>query len=949
MVDPTECVRTISGRVFEDVDFAGTASAYDGGVTDLGLANVDVELYDASDDSYISSTTAAGDGTYSFVAVADGDYRVRVRSATIGDADTPPAGTLNATVPGTWPYPLPELTWANGAALYGGQSATADDADTGDDGGPGDTYVSVSVSGGDVTGVDFGFAYNLVVNTADDGLADNARSDQGSLRQFIKNANAIGTAGSTTANSSRFRIPNTDPGYNGTGNGEYTIQLADSLSRVVEPTDLDGTTQPDFAGTPIIEIQGGSIGYGATGLTLEGGSSTVRGFVINGFWLAGIEILSAGGNTIAGNYVGLGADGATAVANFQDALVVRTDGNTIGGTSAADRNVFSGNFAGGIALLGTASGNVVQGNYIGTDATGLLDRGNSGAGIDLSDSVTNNTIGGLSVAARNVITGNSNGIRLSGGSVSGNFIQGNFIGPDRTGLAGPGNGSHGIFLLSGADNNAIGGTAPGSRNVISGNGGNGVALDGPGTTANTIQGNYVGVDSTGTAALANAVGGVRIQGSASGNTIGGSASGARNVISGNTNDGIYVTDSGTSGNVIQGNYLGTNSTGTAPVPNGDRGVQIESGATNTAVGGSGANEGNLISGNLGDGVIIADFSSSGTTGNVVEGNWIGVASDGTSALGNQKHGVHIDNVSGNRVGGADADAGNLIAHSNWNGVQVSPTAGTDNAILGNDIYSNGGLGIDLEGDGITGNDGNDDDGGPNDLRNFPVITSATESGGTISIDFDLDLGATLAGDYRIEFFKNPNGVDATNGEGEEFASAVTISHGGTGVESFSHSFAGAATDTLTATTTDSLLAGGYGSTSEFSTWYAVTALPTYSVSGSVFEDVDFGGTAAAYDGGVTDALVDSVDVELYDADAADAFVASTTTGRTATGVFTFDGVPDGNFKVRVRSATLGDTDSPPAGGLNATVPGTWPYPLPELTWANGAALYGGQSATDRRR
>ena len=138
--------------------------------------------------------------------MANGNYKVRVRSATIGDPDTPPKGGLNATVPATWPYPLAELTWGNGAALYGGQSATVDDTATGDNAGPGDTFVTVVVSGADVTGVDFGLAYNLIVNASDDSNADSVRSRQGSLRQFLKNANAIGTGGGTTANSSQFRM-----------------------------------------------------------------------------------------------------------------------------------------------------------------------------------------------------------------------------------------------------------------------------------------------------------------------------------------------------------------------------------------------------------------------------------------------------------------------------------------------------------------------------------------------------------------------------------------------------------------------------------------------------------------------------------------------------------------------------------------------------------------------
>ncbi len=191
----------LSGVVFEDVNFAGVASAYDGGGMDLALANVDVELYDALD-NYLVSTSTAGDGSFSFTGLADGDYKVRVRSSSLGDADTPPQGGFNTTVPGTWPYPLPELTWGNGVAMIGGQDHTVDDTTTGDNAGPGDTFATVTISGPDVSGVNFGFCFELIVNVDDDANADNIRSKQGTLRQFIKNSNAI-----SGLNKTWFQIP----------------------------------------------------------------------------------------------------------------------------------------------------------------------------------------------------------------------------------------------------------------------------------------------------------------------------------------------------------------------------------------------------------------------------------------------------------------------------------------------------------------------------------------------------------------------------------------------------------------------------------------------------------------------------------------------------------------------------------------------------------------------
>ena len=203
-------VLTISGRVFEDANFAGTAADWDGGASDLGLANVDVELYDAGTSAYLASATTAAGGTFTFSSLANGNYKVRARSATIGDADTPPKGTLNASVPATWPYPLAEMTWANGAALYGGQSATVDDAATGDNAGPGDTYVTVTVSGADVTGVNLGFAYNLIVN-AERRLERRQRAQQGrgacasSSRTRMRSARRAGRPPTRASSGCRWR------------------------------------------------------------------------------------------------------------------------------------------------------------------------------------------------------------------------------------------------------------------------------------------------------------------------------------------------------------------------------------------------------------------------------------------------------------------------------------------------------------------------------------------------------------------------------------------------------------------------------------------------------------------------------------------------------------------------------------------------------------------------
>ena len=142
------------------------------------------------------------------------------------------------------------------------------------------------------------------------------------------------------------------------------------LPVINDPVIIDGTTEPNFAGLPIVELVGmGIAGGNAYGLRLDAGGSTVRGLVINRFSLAGIQIVTGGANTIAGNYIGTDTGGTLARANGTGIIVSGSVGNTIGGTSLAQRNVIAGNQSAGINIDG-GSGNTVQGNLIGLDVTG---------------------------------------------------------------------------------------------------------------------------------------------------------------------------------------------------------------------------------------------------------------------------------------------------------------------------------------------------------------------------------------------------------------------------------------------------------------------------------------------------------------------------------------------------------------------------------------------------
>ncbi len=346
-----------------------------------------------------------------------------------------------------------------------------------------------------------------------------------------------------------------------------------------------------------------------------------------------------------------------------------------------------------------------------------------------------------------------------------------------------------------------------------------------GTSNNVVAGNFLGTNVAGTAALANNTG-VYIGGSATAtnnNRVGGTVAADRNVISGNTADGVQINGGagGAANNRIEGNYIGLDVSGTLDLGNGGQGVGIFGANTNTnnVVGGTALNAGNVISGNGNDGVLIAN---AGTTGTLVQGNRIGTNAAGTAAIPNLR-GVEFDAAtSGNTIGGTAAGAPNRIAYNVNGGVEFTPSAGAGNAILSNEIYSNGTLGIDLGENAVTPNDPGDADSGPNALLNFPDITAATVSGGSVSVSFQLDVPA---GSYRIEFFTNPSGTDTSDhGEGQVFAGERNVAHPGGGAVAFTHVIAGASGDRITATATfctDGATCAAFGSTSEFSAFELV--------------------------------------------------------------------------------------------------------------------------------
>ncbi len=251
----------------------------------------------------------------------------------------------------------------------------------------------------------------------------------------------------------------------------------------------------------------------------------MRGFVVNGFALDGVDLDDASDTTVEDNYIGTNSAGTANVANAGEGVDIDSGatGNTIGGTTALDRNIISGNGLRQVYIVGGSSGNVIEGNYIGTDLTGNvgLPTGTGYTGVYVATS--GNTIGGTVAGAGNVIAEAGDwGVRLTG--ANDNLVAGNMIGTNADGTAALRNDTDGVELDSGSTGNTIGGTTAGAINVISGNIGSGVEI---GSSGNLVEGNYLGTNATATAAVPNQGDGVLFDAGAMGNTIGGSTAAAQ--------------------------------------------------------------------------------------------------------------------------------------------------------------------------------------------------------------------------------------------------------------------------------------------------------------------------------------------------------------------------------------------------------------------------------------
>jgi hypothetical protein len=386
----------------------------------------------------------------------------------------------------------------------------------------------------------------------------------------------------------------------------------------------------------------------------------------------------------------------------------------------------------------------------------------SGTPIQFNSTAAGSTIKGLvinrSVGAAVVFNPNS----------TGNTIQGCYIGTNPSGTAaGPGNNDG---LVIGSANNLVGGTFPEARNLFSGNHDAGIAFGAvPAVNNNIIQGNLIGTNAAGTAAVQNDIDGISLAESTAMNTlIGGTVAGARNVISGNGVIGIEIWGNGstsrTPGAFVQGNLIGTDITGTLALGNGSAGISIEGANLGNQIGGTTAAERNEIAANGTYGVAVSSVQ------NVVSGNFIGTNAAGTAGLGGHVGGGVVVAGNHNTIGGTAAGAGNVIAYSasglGGDGVALfSSTMPTGVAILGNSIHDNAGRGISLN--------------GGNSNQPAPVITGASIGGGNVTVTGTLSAAPSTT--YRVEIFSN-TACDSpiASGEGRSYLGFTNVLTDGSG-------------------------------------------------------------------------------------------------------------------------------------------------------------------------
>ncbi len=633
---------------------------------------------------------------------------------------------------------------------------------------------------------------------------------------------------------------------NGTQNS--VVGGANATARNIVSGNLTQGILVQGSGTANISLLGNFVGLDVTGsnglpngvgigvygdvsnLSIGGTNAAARNYVAASLG-SGIEIGNGAmpGSVVQGNYVGVATNGVTPRGNggYGVYLFTGPSGIYVGGTAPGAGNLVSACGSDAIVLSGSATrSNLVQGNLVGTTKSGTAAIGNQGGALSIYGGASFNIIGGATAASRNVFSASLNGFGIFVGDVgtSNNVIQGNYIGTDINGSAPIPNNGSGVFIGSGASSNLLGGAVTGAGNVISANLGDGVQLIGAGTSRNLVQGNFVGTDKTGTQRLGNRDSALTLSSGPTFNTIGGTSAAARNILSASTNyDGVFIYAA--TNNTIQGNYIGTDITGLLGFTNGAEGLTLFGGSQNNLIGGASVGAGNVIAASGARGIFLAD---PGTSGNFVQGNFIGVGTNGTTPLGNALEGVLIDNAAQNNVIGLAPDGsggGNTIAFNRQAGVMLFDAATTGNTVRGNVLSANARLGIDLAGGsedsfGVTANHPGGAVSGPNNLQNYPVLAPAAAYPNGVVLAGTLNSSASRQ--YAIDLYRNATPDPSGHGQGQVYLGSTILMTDGLGNGGFSLlSASNVPNVTYAATATDLVT----GDTSEFSANVTPTNAP----------------------------------------------------------------------------------------------------------------------------
>jgi hypothetical protein len=471
-------------------------------------------------------------------------------------------------------------------------------------------------------------------------------SVEGCLRYAIDGANL-----SPDPTKIEFNIPKDDANYDA-GQGVWIIR-PESLLPSIKGNDIeiDGTTQAKFIGEDTnpygseIFIDGSLVNPSqGKGFEIAAQNIWIHDIIIGNFSLNSILITGAETkhNKITGCYIGLAPNGLEAIANNGQngiSFLAGADSNQIGGTTAEERNIISGHLTNGISIFdgdnlgvgSTCKGNVIIGNYVGTDASGFKAVPNGSDGIRLRKNSTETRIGGATAEERNLISGNGrHGIRIQEQGADYNIVMGNWCGLTADGQDTLYNVEAGISLGTRVEHNIIGGESLSEANVLAGNHSSGIQLFDR-SQFNVVKNNIVGLNPTMDRVFGNGHHGIFVNASSE-NVIGPGNIVCGNGWRGDTWYGIMINGELSEKNRVEGNYVGVLPDGTA-FGNHNDGVSVQAGTINNIIG-----KGNVIAHNGGTGVLM---THAGTLGNIITQNSI-YANDGAgiekrlgAALGDQ--------------------------------------------------------------------------------------------------------------------------------------------------------------------------------------------------------------------------------------------------------------------------------------------------------------------------